>query len=389
MDNVPRNNIDQSLSPKDKEQLISNFPLFGLLNSHDITELALLARTLSVPTDFIIVREGEMVDSFYLIYSGTAEVSKQVHTLEKKETLHIIELHSGDAIGLSETSFFSNTGIRKATVVAQSPMILLTIDIITFNKFLSRPGINYPALRNIGENILLMKILKDIPIFYSVANEPIRQLVQRLTRDSIKAGDILFNEGDSAEGCYVFLSGIINIINVNDNEKNIIAELQSPVLIGEAAFLSNVKRNATVQAQTDGEFVLITREEINKIFKKDNILLQSIILSRIEQIKPQPNSDILVKEKGNRIVLQRADKKYKVILSNQEYELWNNLDGNTPLKTIENNLSDYTLAEIYAFVLKMNNAGFLNINEIHRLPKNSKLKQLMFHLINKIKAIWK
>ncbi|TAL61979.1 MAG: cyclic nucleotide-binding domain-containing protein [Legionella sp.] len=388
---IKPSHVEKSMSHADKKQLISDYALFCLMNANDTHELALLSREISVPEDTIIVKEGDIVDTIYLVKSGTAQVTKTVQNLEKKEVMHIAILREGDSIGLNESGFFSNSGIRNATVTALSPMILLAIDIKIFNDFLAKSSIYYPALQNTGERILLMHSLKNNKFFKQISNEKIRQIAHRATRMSINEGDVLFNEGDFADAYYFLISGKISLSTTNGNEQKIIKELEAPAFFGEAALMDNTRRNANAQALTHCELILITRVTVLEVIKHDRTFAKSLTLTRIEQIRPKPVANIAEKEQNGykKVQLTHPNTNNTITLSSQQYEMWKAMDGYTPLIDIKNKFSGVSMDEVYTFALKLNKAHFLKLNEIPGKKPVSGFKNSIHKLMDKIKAVWK
>src|SRR5579871_2634272 len=121
------------LSEEDREALIAHYPLFSLLIPEDIKVLSNLMYEIYVPAGLQIVNEGDVVDSVYLIAGGLAEVTRHPISTSTKNDIIVAKLSKGEAIGFSESSFFSKTGIRTGTVTALSSTLLLGIGIDSFN----------------------------------------------------------------------------------------------------------------------------------------------------------------------------------------------------------------------------------------------------------------
>lgn len=378
------------------EQLISNFPLFCLLSPEEIHYLALSAKEIDFKQGEAIVYEGEVLDSFYFIKSGTAEVTKTLVTIGKKQNIHLAFLKEGDAIGLNELGFFSSTastGIRTATVTAQCPMILIHIDITLFDAFLKSVEQLYPALKNSSEQILFMLFLKKSIMFQEVTHYEIRRLAANANKQSIKAGEVFFKEGDPTNACYFLLTGEITVFTTQDNKKTVLNEIRAPNLIGEAAFLSQGTRHASAEAKTDCKMILIKMKDIEQIMKAHKLLFNALSLLSIEQIKPQKKEDIIVQDraifdKQFPVILRNASHN-KVFLTDQEYLIWKELNGRTPLLNIRKKIIFLSIEEIYAFIIKMTRAGFLEEYEIESIKSISGVKQHINKFIFIIKTMWK
>jgi CRP-like cAMP-binding protein len=118
-----------------KKESVKKQPCFSQLNDAEIDVLTtLLVEKIFQPGD-VIVKEGEHVDSVYIIIRGSADVihthrKDQVNTEEK-----IATLKDGSAIGLSDRGFYSLTGLRTATVRAASELLTLRLSVPMFRGF--------------------------------------------------------------------------------------------------------------------------------------------------------------------------------------------------------------------------------------------------------------
>jgi hypothetical protein len=74
-----------------------------------------------------------------------------------------------------------------------------------------------------------------------------------LRRLTLQKGDILFNQGDSADNIYALAKGYMKVFLHQDGEKRLLRDLNNFNLIGEMALLTGESRNATIQAVTDCE----------------------------------------------------------------------------------------------------------------------------------------
>lgn len=115
--------------------LIKKQPLFTQLTQDEVNELASLFIRINMTPGAVIVKEGDSVDSVYLIENGTADV--KVSSLQNNVPVShsVAILSSGDAIGLNETGFYSLSGKRTATVLAMTDMVLYKLSVASFHGF--------------------------------------------------------------------------------------------------------------------------------------------------------------------------------------------------------------------------------------------------------------
>lgn len=118
-----------------KTQLVKKQPVFSQLTDKEAEELASLFAEKKAAPEEMIVKEGDPVDSIYLIYSGTADVRTVTIKDGKPVYTSVAILSSGDAIGLNETGFYSISGKRTASVVAITDMLMYRLSVAAFHGF--------------------------------------------------------------------------------------------------------------------------------------------------------------------------------------------------------------------------------------------------------------
>jgi len=96
---------------------LKNIPVFADLSDADLRTISLLASEVSVPAGKELVREGDYSYDLLAIEEGTATVERNGE--------HIADLGPGDVVG--EAGVLQREQ-RNATVVATSPMLLITLD---------------------------------------------------------------------------------------------------------------------------------------------------------------------------------------------------------------------------------------------------------------------
>lgn len=136
-----------------KKNLIKKQTCFSQLTDEETNVLSTLFIEVNVKAGDTIVTEGEPVDSVYLIVKGTADVR---HVYLKDHVLQaqsLATLGPNEAIGLNEYGFYSLSGIRTATVVAITDMVLLRLSVAAFHGFaLTYSHVNEVMRRN-AENL--------------------------------------------------------------------------------------------------------------------------------------------------------------------------------------------------------------------------------------------
>ena len=137
-----------------KKELIKHQPVFSQLTDGEIDVLADLLIEIYCEPGNVIVKQGDPVDSVYLIVSGTCDVNITTYPNNLPETKKVAVLGPKEAIGLSETGFYSLSGIRTATVIANSEMVLLKLNVAAFHGFALAYSHVSDVMRKIADSVL-------------------------------------------------------------------------------------------------------------------------------------------------------------------------------------------------------------------------------------------
>ena len=109
---------------------LKSIPLFEEVGDEELRQIAPFAQEVSVEAGKVLLREGDFSYELMAIEEGTAAVQKDGQTLA--------ELGPGDFFG--EMGVLQNE-MRTATVVATSPMRLVTLTTWEIKRMRSMPGV--------------------------------------------------------------------------------------------------------------------------------------------------------------------------------------------------------------------------------------------------------
>ncbi len=118
-----------------KKSFVKKQNCFLQLSDKEIEELADLLVEKHFAMGDTVVTEGDLVDNVYLIVRGEADV--RVATIKDHVLSYnsVATLKPGAAIGLNETGFYSLSGKRTATVIANTEMVVLQLSVARFHGF--------------------------------------------------------------------------------------------------------------------------------------------------------------------------------------------------------------------------------------------------------------
>lgn len=96
----------------------------------------------------------------------------------------------------------------------------------------------------------------------------IDELFKRFERMRAQRGETLIREGDEGDYYYVIESGRFQVERMVGGAKVVLAELKSGDAFGEEALVSEAKRNASVQALSDGVLLRLARQDFNELLRE-------------------------------------------------------------------------------------------------------------------------
>ncbi len=126
----------------------------------------------------------------------------------------------------------------------------------------------------------IINTLTEIPIFSSLKEEHLNELLLIANKKQFKKNEIIFHEGDPGNVLFIIISGSVKIaLNDSDGKESILNILCENDYFGEMSLVDGVFRSATVSAIEDTIAFLIHREKfINLIKEHTDIVLNMVAI---------------------------------------------------------------------------------------------------------------
>lgn len=105
------------------------------------------------------------------------------------------------------------------------------------------------------------------------------------TTKSLKANQILLQEGEHSNSLYWVQTGQLVVTKKRNGEEITLGHVYSGELVGEISFLDNEARSATVKALIDCELIEIPRETFEKIFAGQPKWLEILVKTLAERLR--------------------------------------------------------------------------------------------------------
>ncbi len=232
------------------ELIRANVPVFAELTTLQLREFLLDSKILTPPAGTLVFQRNDYTDSFFSVLEG--------------EALVVAGGKDGKASQYSMTAgaFFGEMGLisgrrRSATVVAGADCVLLETPRRSMLKLMASVE---SAQRTLDE-VLLKRVVHD----YLVADIPDQELDALVQGASLKryaAGEVLFREGDEADGLYLIRRGSVTASRNFGGRDVVLSYVAAGNFVGEMALISNSRRSATVRAAVTTEAILLQKTHV-------------------------------------------------------------------------------------------------------------------------------
>ena len=257
---------------------LKEIPLFAELSDEDLTELCKHIKLRRFMKNSPIVRQGDKGDNFYTIVSGKAKI---VVTGNNGVEKTLGTLSTGDSFG--ETALIEK-GPRTASIITLSQAAVFEISREGFEKFLAS---NAENREKITGKIRLGKMLLASSVFSFMSQKQISYLIKNLKPEKIKAGTVVFKQGDEGNKFYLIQEGNIHLERFDNSLKTLDIILKPGNFFGEMALVKNIPRTATAEAVSDSILFTLDKESFCNVIGSTlsgGRELDSLINKRAEQL---------------------------------------------------------------------------------------------------------
>lgn len=347
-------------------ELLKKTPFFSAYSDDALRELSKQLQSCEFKKQDWMVKENEMVDSVFWIVKGRAEVYSNQHLIKKLGHLPLAVLFPGETIGLDSHQLYSTSGLRTASVRAGETVLAMKLSIHDLKYFLEKYGnINHQNLLEKNHRLLLIK--RSLP-FQKLNTKKLLWLEKKISEKKFQAGDLIFDQGETAEECYLIDSGEVRISQKQNEEWKTLASLTSPAFFGEMALLADLQRNARAQAQTDCKLLVLNKKDLFHVLMESKEIANSFTQLFYERTQPKHISHVLIyhseeKEMHATYILKNTLTGDYFKLSEIGHAVFQLLDGHHTLQDIVFEIAEtyqhFIPSEISDLISALRKSGFL------------------------------
>ncbi|MBA3661165.1 MAG: cyclic nucleotide-binding domain-containing protein [Gammaproteobacteria bacterium] len=239
------------------EKLLQHTHLFDHLDHTNLKKLVRLMRPLRFPKDTLLIKEGEIGHSCYILMQGSLRVF--THRNEGEE-IDLAQLEEGQYVG--EQALINETGERQASVQALTDVIVLEVSRQLFSQFLDNKTLAH--LKKIGKDQFFARMSAQHHIYQSI--EKLFRNDTTLQPRYFKNGAVIFKQGEVSDAVYFIQLGTVEISIKSPGQTSQVIQLNAGHLFGELGVITKTRRAGTAKAMGSVEVLKMPAERFEEIY---------------------------------------------------------------------------------------------------------------------------
>lgn len=253
--------------------LRANQPLLAPLTTLQLREFMLDSTVRVLPRGEVIFNRNDYSNSFFSILEGRVAIQSEGQNGEEA------------VFGVKAGNFFGEMGLlsgrrRSGTAIASSDCVLVETPRRSMLKLLySAAGVQ----RKLDE-VSLKRVVRSC-LDTSLPERELDYLVQGAQPKRYAVGDVLFNEGDKADGLYMIRRGSVTVSRMVDGKEVVLAYISAGNYVGEMALVSSQPRSATVRAAAPTEVVLLEAVRVAEVLGRNTSMRRKVGSRYLEQVR--------------------------------------------------------------------------------------------------------
>ncbi|BET03256.1 camp-dependent protein kinase [Nesidiocoris tenuis] len=256
---------------KKLRSILSKVPVLAELDELTLKKVILAMENRTVSAGQVIIKEGDEADFFYVIESGTYEVS---HADLKKN--QVIKTYT-DGGYFGELSLLHDQP-RSATVTAKTSGKLWALSRQNFKKTV--------VMGDMQRRRKYAELIGKVEILHNLSEDEKDKVSEALETRKFKKGQTIISQGDEANGMFFIEEGQV-IITVSDknNQQLLLSSLKPGDYFGELALLTHHPRAANATAETDVVLAFLNVEAFERLLGSCDAIMRRNVKTYENQMK--------------------------------------------------------------------------------------------------------
>ncbi len=132
---------------------------------------------------------------------------------------------------------------------------------------------------------MTIALLRQLPLFEGLTDEDLDQLYNMADVVSLKAGDVLVEEGQRGDSMYIALTGMFEVSKRSGERDVVFAGCGPGDVIGEISLLENIPRTATVRAIKEASLLEISRDTFRQLLIRSPTASLSVLRTMTARVR--------------------------------------------------------------------------------------------------------
>ena len=266
-----------------------NQPLLAPLTTLQLREFMLDSTVHVLPRGAVVFERNDYSNSFYAILEGGIAIE----TEDRAGEVAVFGLKPGDFFG--EMGLLSGRR-RSGTATVSRDCVLVETPRRSMLKLLDSAR----GVQRILDAVSLKRVVRaclDSPL----PESELDYLVQGAQSRQYANGEVLFHEGDKADGLYMIRRGSVTVSRQRAGKEVVLAYVAAGNYVGEMALVSNQPRSATVRAASTTEAILLEAGRVGEVLGRNTSLRSKVGSQYLEKVRDEHASHGTGDESGGLI----------------------------------------------------------------------------------------
>lgn len=256
---------------------LRKYNFFSSLSDTALESIAEKLRPVNFKKGSVILKEGEVGDSFYFVEQGQLEVTKKTKS-GKDAKLSVI----GSGQGFGEMALLT-CSVRSSSIRAITDVTLYELSKTDFEDIvLQEAAFKNKLLKDVEDYTQYNKI-KAFQPFALLTPEKMYVVMEKMIEKTYESGEDIIVQGEKGDNYYIIKSGRVAVLKRKKGEDKYqeVAVLGEGEAFGEEALIRDEPRKATCRALEKTSVLVLNKKDFNQILKAeflDNIFPEDINL---------------------------------------------------------------------------------------------------------------
>ncbi len=238
------------------ERVQKNVKLLSHITPLQLREFMLDSEIRAPRAGEAIFKRNDYTNSFYSIVEGEVQV----------------QIDGGRAINLRRGEFFGEMSLisgrrRSATIVAGNNCVLIETPRRSMNKLIA----SVEAVKREIDKVFIGRAIQS-RFAPEASYDQIADIVESARIERFKAGDVVFNEGESGDSLHLVRVGSLTISRNLGGKEVVLSYVPAGNYVGEMAMLGESKRSATARAAIATETVRLDGSAFKLLLARNPVL---------------------------------------------------------------------------------------------------------------------